>query len=80
MTQADKLIERMRNNPRDCRIEDLKRIADRSGIDYRQPGTSHCTFSRPGLNPLTVPAHKPIKPIYVRRFLQMIDAVEAQQE
>ena len=50
------IIARMRNNPRDWRIEDLEALADRHGIDYRQPGTSHVTFSYPGLSPLSVPA------------------------
>ena len=78
MTKAGKLIDSMRNNPRDWSIDDLKVLADRKGIDWRQPGTSHVTFSRPGLTPLTVPAHKPIKPVYVKRFLQLIDAIGEQ--
>lgn len=73
MTKADKLIARMRNNPRDWRIEDLKALADRYGIDHRQPGTSHVTFSYPGLPPLPVPAHKPI---YIQLFLELLDKVE----
>jgi hypothetical protein len=40
-----------------------------------QPGTSHVTFIRTGLEPVTVPAHKPVKPIYVRRFLALIDKI-----
>ena len=77
MTKADKLLERMRNNPRDWSIEDLKTLATRHGIEWRQPGTSHVTFSRHGITPLTVPAHKPIKPIYVSRFVAMIDDVRS---
>lgn len=73
MTRADKLLERMRNNPRDWSIEDLKVLAARHGIEWRQPGTSHVTFSHVGVMPLTVPAHKPIKPVYVSRFVAMID-------
>lgn len=69
MTKADKLLERMRNNPRDWSIEDLKTLAARHGIEWRQPGTSHVTFSSTGVMPLTIPAHKPIKPIYVSRFV-----------
>lgn len=68
----------MRNNPKDWRIEDLKRIADHYGIAYRQPGTSHVTLSHPDTNPLTVPAHKPIKPVYVRLFVEMIDKIEGE--
>ena len=65
----------MRHNSRDWRIEDLKRIADRLGIDYRQPGTSHVTFSRCGYAPVVVPAHKPIKPVYIQRFMALVDSL-----
>lgn len=75
MVKADKIIERMRNNPRDWSIDNLKTLASRNGVDWRQPGTSHVTFSYPGLVPLTVPSHKPIKPIYVKRFLELIDRI-----
>lgn len=76
MSKVEKQLERMRNNPRDWRIEDLQAIADRLGIAYRQPGSSHVTFrSRLG-GKLTVPAHKPIKPIYIKQFLVLIDNLE----
>lgn len=75
MSQAEKLLARMRRNPRDWTIDDLKVLARRHGLDWRQPGTSHVTFSFPGMEPLTVPAHKPIKPVYVTRFLGLIDAI-----
>ena len=48
MTKVEKLLTRMRNNPRDWAIDDLKALASRYGIDWRQPGTSHVTFSRAG--------------------------------
>ena len=54
----------------------MKVLARRNGIDWRQPGASHVTFSYPGLLPLTVPAHKPVKPIYIKRFLALIDSME----
>jgi hypothetical protein len=69
---VEKLLIRMRNNPRDWGIEGIKVLAARYRIDWRQPGTSHVTFSYPGLPPLTVPAHKPIKAVYGMRFLALI--------
>ncbi len=75
MTKVEKLISRMRNNPRDWTIDDLKTLAKRFDIDWRQPGTSHVTFSYSKLPPLTVPSHKPIKPIYITRFLSLIDSI-----
>jgi len=65
VAKADKLLAQMRNNPRDWTIGDLKRLAARYGLAWRQPGTSHVTFSSDKGGHLTVPAHKPIKPIYV---------------
>ena len=66
----------MRTNPRDWAIQDLKVLAKRFGIEYRQHGTSHVTFLHArGL--VTVPAARPIKPVYIRRFIDLIDAVEA---
>jgi len=76
MTKAEKLLSKMRANPRDWTIDDLKVLAARHGIDWRQPGTSHVTFSHPKAQPLTVPAHKPVKPIYVMKFLTLVEAVE----
>ena len=64
----------MRNNPRDdWSIDDPKTQAAKTGIDWRQPCTSHVTFSCPGVRPRTVPAHKPIKAAFIRRFLELID-------
>jgi len=73
MSKIDKMLEKMRQNPRDWRIEDLKVIADRFKIEYRQPRGSHVTFRFPNTQILTVPAHKAIKPIYIKHFIDLID-------
>lgn len=69
MAKIDKTLEKMRNNPRDWRIEDIQAIAKRYKIDYRQPGSSHVMFRFTNSEKLTVPAHKPIKPIYIQNLL-----------
>jgi predicted RNA binding protein YcfA (HicA-like mRNA interferase family) len=67
----------MRNNPRDWRIKDLKVLATHFGIAYRQHGTSHVTFRHPEARVLlSVPAARPIKPVYIRHFLALIEAKE----
>jgi hypothetical protein len=76
MAKTEKILERMRNNPRDWRIDDIKALADRHGIEYRQHGTSHVTFRAPGGSVLPIPAARPIAPVYVRQFLAMIDSLE----
>ncbi|MEI8295113.1 MAG: hypothetical protein WCG04_01150 [Alphaproteobacteria bacterium] len=76
MGKADKKLQNMKNNPKgDWKISDLQSVASRHGIDYRQPGTSHVTFSYRNGMMLTVPAHKPIKPIYVKKFVELIEVL-----
>ena len=76
MTNAEKILSRMRLNPRDWTIEDLKVLAARYSIQYRQPGTSHVVFTHPAAGLLSVPSARPIKPVYIRRFVAMIDRLE----
>lgn len=79
MSTADKTLTRMRQNPRNWRIEDLQAIADRLGIEWVHDGTSHCVFRHPGKEHLSVPAHRPILSVYVRRFVALVDAVQGEK-
>ncbi|MCB0256634.1 MAG: hypothetical protein KDI55_23180 [Anaerolineae bacterium] len=72
MGRADKILEKMRNNPQDWRIDDLKVVALAFGVEWRQRGTSHVVFIRPDGRTLPVPARRPIKPIYVRKFVDFV--------
>ena len=56
MANAGKILAKMRNNPRDWRIEDLKVLARHFGIIYRQQGTSHVTFWHRTAGIVPVPA------------------------
>ncbi|NMC91980.1 MAG: addiction module toxin, HicA family [Smithella sp.] len=77
MSGADKLIAKMRNNPRDWQIDTLVSIADKHGIEVRSHGGSHYIFSHPRVSfHLSVPAHRPIKPVYVKQFIDLVDAVK----
>ncbi|MFZ2949597.1 MAG: hypothetical protein WA003_08945 [Desulfuromonadaceae bacterium] len=77
MTTTDKTLARMRNNPRDWRIDDLLTVAERYGIEVRNSGGSHHVFSATGVkDSLCVPAHRPVKPVYVKRFIAMIDSIK----
>jgi len=76
LSNAAKILEAMRNNPRDWRIEDLKVVAGRYGISHRQKGTSHVVFWYPGEPVVAVPARRPIKPPYIRQFLSLVDSLK----
>ncbi len=75
MSRADKILEKMRVNPLDWRIDSLKTVARAHNIDWRQPGTSHVTFRNPNGTKITVPDHRPIKPIYIKKFVDFVDRV-----
>lgn len=81
MSKIIKLIEKMHNNPRDWNIEDIKNIAKRYDIDFHQPGTSHVTFRvKKSGEKVTIPAHKPIKPVYIKQFLALIESLRGDYE
>lgn len=69
----------MRLNQAGWLIEDLQRIAEGNGIEWRRPGHggSHVIFGAAGVREIvSVPSKRPIKPIYVKQFLLLIDAAK----
>jgi len=77
MNKRAKLLDAMSNNPRDWRIDDLLVIARQFNIECRNNGGSHHVFSFSSVEiDVTVPAHRPIKPVYIRQFLLLVDAVK----
>jgi len=72
VSAVEKLLEKMRNNPKDWRIEQLKTIARAYNIEWRQRGTSHVVFIRDDGQTLPVPANRPIKPIYIKKFVEFV--------
>jgi hypothetical protein len=68
----------MRRNATGWRIEDLQVVAAENGIEWRRPGRggSHVIFSATGVREIvSVPAKRPIKDVYVKHFLALIDSV-----
>ncbi len=75
MARAEKLLDKMRGNPRDWRIERLQTIAEAYDVAWAHEGGSHCTFRTAKGEKLTVPAKRPIKPVYIRHFIDLIDTI-----
>jgi predicted RNA binding protein YcfA (HicA-like mRNA interferase family) len=63
----------MKTNPLDWRIESLKSVAEAFGVICLQPGGSHVVFRHPNGAKLSVPARRPIKPVYIRTFVRLIE-------
>ena len=77
--RRDKLLKKMKNNPRDdWQITDVEKLANRYGFSINRPrgGSSHVTLRHDSGRRLTIPAHRPIKPVYIRKLVQMIDQLE----
>jgi hypothetical protein len=80
-SRAEKLLAEMRRNPKgDWKIEQLDTVARAHEVNVRQGRGSYVVFEHPGLlRALSVPARRPIKPVYVRRFVALIDDVDAER-
>ena len=77
MSKQQKILTKMRNNPRDWKIKDSLTIAAYYGFEIRNDGGSHHVFSHPLLMlTICVPAHRPIKPVYIKEFVKLIDQIE----
>jgi hypothetical protein len=79
MGKREKRLERMRANPKnDWTREDVQALCDSFDIACERPdGTSHFTVSDPTQEQiLTVVAARPILPIYIKRLVAFVDAVQ----
>jgi hypothetical protein len=84
VSAAGKTLQKMRRTPTGWRIDELQSVAEENGVGWRKPGHggSHVIFSASGVREIvSVPAKRPIKPVYIRQFLALIDnAVEVKQD
>lgn len=79
MSQASKLFAAMALNPKgDWRIGDVEAVCRHFGVHCKPPsgGGSHFTLSHPlAFEILTIPARRPIKPVYIKQFVTYIRRV-----
>lgn len=74
MSQKEKLIASMKNNPKDVSFEDLHKYLTMHGAVCREGKGSHYYFT---LNDkvLSVPRKKPVKAIYVKQAIEMVEGI-----
>ena len=78
MARAEKLLAAMKANPAsDWSIRDIEVLARAYGIACKAPRRgSHYTLSHAAVEGhLTIPARRPIKPIYIRLLVAMVEAL-----
>ena len=79
MAKTSDVLAAMRRNPAgDWTIEDIRRVCERLGIECLTPSRgSHWKVATPGKpDILVIPARRPIKSIYIRKFVAMCDEDE----
>lgn len=78
MAQADKLLAAMKANPAgDWTIADVERLCRAHGITCEPPanGSHYALEHRRVAGRLTIPARRPIKSVYVRLLIGMVEAL-----
>jgi hypothetical protein len=77
MSKSEKLLEKIRNNPKVVSFEDLDKVLRECGFACRQAGSgsSHYVYTY-GVERLTVPYKRPyLKAVYVKQALDILDRV-----
>ena len=76
MSKLEKLLQRIKNNPKTVRFEELDKILTNSGYERTQPrsGSSHYTYRKERKEPITIPHHKPyVREIYVQKIIRELN-------
>ena len=69
MARAARLLQRMKANPNaDWTPENVKTVVYAHGL-----ALGHAVVTDAGGRHLTIPMHKPIKAIYIRRLIELIE-------
>ena len=77
LSQIEKLLQRIRNNLKTVRFEDLEKILKKAGFTCRQPngGSSHHSYTKPGIPMIvTIPYKEPyVKEFYVKLVIKALE-------
>ncbi|MGI5174384.1 type II toxin-antitoxin system HicA family toxin [Treponema sp. OMZ 840] len=78
MSQWDKLLKKIKSLDNNMRFSELAKVLENYGYIMTVPrsGSSHYTFRKKGLNPITIPKHEPIKTAYVRIVRDIVEVEE----
>ena len=80
MSKRQKRLARIRQNPNNVSLDELQKVLNDYGFEYKQTVGSHYTFSvlvGDTTKLLVVPFRRPIKIAYVKKALKLIDEVIA---
>lgn len=83
LVKIEKLFQQIINNQKSVSFEIIDRILLYSGFSRRQPkgGSSHYTYYHPETTEiLTIPYSKPVKVIYIKKALAVIEKLNERRE
>ncbi len=84
MTKREKRLQKIRQNPKNVRFNDLQAVLNDYGIKLIRSRGSHHTFSvkiDDEVHTLVIPYRRPIRIVYIRQALQLIDLmIELEQD
>lgn len=83
MSKRAKRLQRIRQNPRNVAFRDLQTVLEDYGFVLDRTDGSHNSFVGKVRGEdvlLTIPLSHPLKPVYVKQALALIDQIEAEVE
>jgi predicted RNA binding protein YcfA (HicA-like mRNA interferase family) len=80
MSKAQKLLAAMENNPLDWQIGEVETVAKAFGLTMHRPGGSHHVVRHENGRKVSIPAHRPIKVIYIRQFVRLVKFGKGDEE
>jgi predicted RNA binding protein YcfA (HicA-like mRNA interferase family) len=82
VSKRRKRLERIRQNATNVSLEDLRRVLEDYGFQYKHATGSHYSFSYildRQTKLFVVPFRRPLKPIYVKQAIKLIDQIIQEQ-
>lgn len=83
MTKREKRLMQLRQNPKNVSFADLRTVLEDFGFELARSSGSHHSFNitiegKPRL--FVVPYSRPVKTVYVREALRLIDLILAEED
>ena len=76
MSKIEKLYDRIKNNPKNVRFEEIKHLLITYGFTYRQPrsGSSHYVFTKKECPyPVTISHQRPVNKHFINEAIKAIE-------
>lgn len=73
MSKKEKLLKAMKNNPYNIPFQDICKLLEDHGYTCHNSSGSHFVFRKSHTKHITIPYKKPIKAIYVKQVLALLE-------